>query len=216
MIKWFVIVFLAFLVAPQIYAQEATRFQKEVDDIQKNDAVYKNNKVILFTGSSTIRMWKTLNTDFKNKPVVNHGFGGSEMSDLLYYADELILRYQPMQIFIYEGDNDINADKTVKQIIATADSLVRKIRLVMADVPIYFISAKPSKARWHLKNNYLGFNRELKSFVSKQSNVYYVDLWKPMLAENGIVMQDIFTEDGLHMNDKGYTIWKNVISQYLK
>jgi lysophospholipase L1-like esterase len=197
-------------------AQDPTRFQKEIDAIKINDTAYKNKSVILFTGSSTIRMWKSLHIDFENKPVVNHGFGGSEMSDLLYYADDLILSYQPSQIFIYEGDNDISAGKTTQQIIAAADSLLKKIRMKMPQVPVYFISAKPSKARWHLQKKYIDFNSSLKSFVSKKKNVYFLDLWKPMIDGNGVVFQDIFIEDGLHMNAKGYAIWKKEIGKYLK
>jgi lysophospholipase L1-like esterase len=197
-------------------AQDPTRFQKEIDAIKINDTAYKNKTVILFTGSSTIRMWKSLKMDFEDKPVVNHGFGGSEMSDLSYYANDLILSYQPSQIFIYEGDNDISAGKSTQQIIATADSLLEKIRQKMPQVPVYFISAKPSKARWHLQKEYMDFNSSLKSFVSKKKNVYFVDLWKPMIGANGIVLQDIFIEDGLHMNAKGYAIWKKEIGKHLK
>jgi lysophospholipase L1-like esterase len=216
MIKKFVPVCLVMLIGLTATAQDPTRFQKEIDAIKINDTTYKNKTVILFTGSSTIRMWKSLNIDFENKPVVNHGFGGSEMSDLLYYADDLILSYQPSQIFIYEGDNDISSGKTTQQIIASADSLLKKIRLKMPQVPVYFISAKPSKARWQLHKKYIDFNSGLKSFVSKKKNVYFVDLWKPMIDSNGIVFQDIFIEDGLHMNAKGYGIWKKEIGKYLK
>lgn len=216
MIKKFVPFCLVMLIGLAATAQDPTRFQKEIDAIKINDTTYKNKTVILFTGSSTIRMWKSLNADFENKPVVNHGFGGSEMSDLLYYADDLILSYQPSQIFIYEGDNDINSGKSTQQIIASADSLLKKIRLKMPQVPVYFISAKPSKARWQLHKKYIDFNSSLKSFVSKKKNVYFVDLWKPMIDSNGIVFQDIFIEDGLHMNAKGYAIWKKEIGKYLK
>jgi lysophospholipase L1-like esterase len=216
MIKKFVLVCLVMLIGLAGAAQDPTRFQKEIDAIKINDTPYKNKTVVLFTGSSTIRMWKNLSMDFENKPVVNHGFGGSEMSDLLYYADDLILSYQPSQIFIYEGDNDINSGKSTQQIIAATDSLLKKIREKMPQVPVYFISAKPSKARWHLQQKYIDFNSRLKSFTSAKKNVYFVDLWKPMIDRNGVVFQDIFIEDGLHMNAKGYAIWKKEIGKYLK
>lgn len=197
-------------------AQESHRFRKEVVEVTAGDSTYKSTSFILFTGSSTIRMWKSLPEDFAGKPVVNHGFGGSEMSDLLYFSTELILKYKPRQIFIYEGDNDINSSKTTAQILSSADSLIKAIRKFLPATPIYFISAKPSKARWHLKDKYLEYNTALKNFASKQKEVYFIDLWKPMMDKSGVVQQDIFIEDGLHMNDKGYAIWKKVIGPYLK
>jgi len=138
------------------------------------------------------------------------------MTDLLYFDDELILKYKPKQIFIYEGDNDIASSKSTDQIIKTADSLVSSIRKALPDVPLYFISAKPSKSRWQLKEKYLEYNTALKKFTASKKNLHYVDLWTPMLGTDGIVLQDIFIEDGLHMNAKGYAIWKKTIGPYLK
>ncbi len=200
----------------QLHSQESRRFQNEVAGITQADSAYKTKDIILFTGSSTIRMWKSLATDFPGYPVINHGFGGSQMTDLLFFSRELILNYKPRKIFIYEGDNDLASSKSTDQILKTADSLVKSIRKSFPNTALYFISAKPSKSRWHLKEKYLEFNAALKTFASERRNTFYIDLWTPMLAGDGVVMQDIFLEDGLHMNPKGYAIWKKVIEPYLK
>lgn len=181
------------------------------------DSLFSKKKLILFTGSSSIRMWKDLKTDFANHNVVNRGFGGSDMADLLYYAKPLIINYKPVKVFIYEGDNDVNAGKTPGQVLAEAEKLLTLLRAELPGrVKIIFISAKPSVARWHLKDKYESFNRQLKQWTSTKKNVLYADVWTPMLGENGDVRKDLFIGDNLHMNRAGYDIWKNVIGQYIK
>jgi len=211
---------LILLVATSSYAQEAkdpTRFKDEIASLTANDKSVNKKHLILFTGSSSIRLWKNLQSSFPGKNILNRGFGGSEMSDLLYYFDQLILPYQPEQIFIYEGDNDTNGGKTSEQILKDASLLLNKIRSrVSSKVEVLFISAKPSLARAQLKDQYLKFNADLKAWTEKQQNVKFVDVWTPMMDKKGEVMRDLFIEDQLHMNEKGYLIWKKVIGRYVR
>jgi lysophospholipase L1-like esterase len=200
-----------------LVAQDPLRFEKEVSNLVAGDSLVNKKKLIVFTGSSSIRMWNDLKTDFPNHNVLNRGFGGSEMSDLVYFAKPLILNYKPSAVFIYEGDNDISVGRSVEVILSNADKLVTQIRQqLLANVKIIFISAKPSVARWQLKAKYEDFNRQLKQWTATKKNVLYVDVWTPMLDEKGEVRNDLFLADNLHMNRKGYDIWKKVIAPYLK
>jgi lysophospholipase L1-like esterase len=199
-----------------VLAQDSLRFEKEVRALTKGDSAVKRKRLILFTGSSSIRMWTDLATDFPKHNVLNHGFGGSEMSDLLYYAEPLILNYTPGKIFIYEGDNDIATGKSADEILNTAEALLARIRQQLPKkVKVYFISPKPSVARKHLKQNYEAYNQKLKAWCSGQKRVIFIDVWTPMLNEHGEVRTDLFLEDNLHMNRTGYDIWKEVIGKYL-
>ena len=198
-------------------AANPTRFKEEITSLTANDKEVNKEDLILFTGSSSIRLWKDLQASFPGKNILNRGFGGSEMSDLVYYFDQLILPYQPEQIFIYEGDNDTNGGKTSEQILKDASLLLNKIRSrVSSKVEVLFISAKPSLARAQLKDQYLKFNADLKAWTEKQQNVKFVDVWTPMMDKKGEVMRDLFIEDQLHMNEKGYLIWKKVIGRYVR
>jgi len=200
--------------AVTLFAQHPLRFQKEVDELIAGDSIINKKELIVFTGSSSIRLWSDLKTDFPNHNVLNRGFGGSEMSDLLYFAHPLILNYQPARVFIYEGDNDIHAGRSAEEILAHADTLLTLLRQQLpANVRVCFISAKPSVARWQLKATYEDFNRKLKEWTATKKNVLYVDVWTPMLDEKGEVQKDLFMADNLHMNRKGYDIWKKVISR---
>ena len=199
-----------------ILAQNPERFRKEVETLTSGDQAVAKKKVILFTGSSTVRMWKDLNSRFPDLNIVNRGFGGSQTSDLLYFFDDLILPYAPKKIFIYEGDNDINAGKTPEQILGSTDSIVTIIRQkVSKNVAIYFITPKPSIARWSLKSIYEDYNKKLISWAQTRPHVKVIDVWHPMLDEKGVVLQDLFLEDNLHMNKKGYDIWARTIAPYL-
>jgi lysophospholipase L1-like esterase len=215
-LKYVVVILLLFFVG-SLKAQEISKFQAEVDKLIAGDSTINKKKIILFTGSSSIRVWNDLKTDFPKYNVVNRGFGGSQMSDMVTHAEELILRYHPKQIFIYEGDNDIGAGKSPEEILAQADKLLLLIRKKLPKkTQVLFISPKPSLARWQLKDKYLDYNRKLEQWTKQQKNVTFIDVWTPMLDADGNVMKDLFIEDGLHMNRKGYEIWAEVIGGYIR
>ncbi|WP_435313981.1 GDSL-type esterase/lipase family protein [Cellulophaga fucicola] len=198
------------------YSQTTHRFYNEVKEIQKK---YKNQqnsgkKPIVFTGSSSIKYWRTVADDFPGKNIINTGFGGSTTEDLLLFTDELILAYNPKQVFIYEGDNDIAGKRNCSLIISQLTSIIDKIKKANTSTQIVLISVKPSIARWDLKRNYKKLNRKYKRIAKRDPAINYVDVWKPMLNGKNI-KPDIFTEDNLHMNAKGYQIWQNVITNYI-
>lgn len=191
------------------------RFRQEVTEILARP-LPSTEGAVLFTGSSSIRMWRDIGNYFPGYEIVNRGFGGSQTSDLLYYTEPLILSLKPSKIFIYEGDNDLAAGRTSKEILTTSDSLLQRIRQHFStSLPIYFISPKPSVARWNLKEAYLEHSRNLKQWISTKENVFYVDGWSSLVDKNGNVMTDIFLQDNLHLNKKGYDLWSTGIKKYL-
>jgi lysophospholipase L1-like esterase len=205
-----------FVVAGELSAQNPKQFEHEVNAVVAHDSALNKQNLIVFAGSSSIRLWKNLKGYFPGKNITNHGFGGSHTADLLYYCDRLIIAYHPVQVFIYEGDNDIAAGRSVDQIIQTAEKLIDKIHEKLPQTEIVYISAKPSLARWSLKDTYLSFNRELQILVKRKKNTRFLDVWTPMLGRDGKVLPDIFIEDGLHLNKKGYDIWGKVLAPYVR
>tara|TARA_R110002167_G_scaffold51470_14_gene148941 strand:+ start:4489 stop:5133 length:645 start_codon:yes stop_codon:yes gene_type:complete len=206
-----------FLVLAKGYGQDAVRFKDEITSINKKyDTLWDATKeTILFTGSSSIRIWRDLELRFPGHQIVNSGFGGSQASDLLLHVDDLILRFSPKKVFIYEGDNDISAHKKPKDIIATTSEIIAKIWAKDPSVGIVLIAVKPSIARWQLKRKYKHLNRLFNRFSKKNAQIEFADVWKPMLTGRK-VQQDIFIEDGLHMNAKGYEIWYQVLKPYME
>ncbi|MEJ1238197.1 GDSL-type esterase/lipase family protein [Chryseolinea sp. T2] len=214
----------SFLQIANTYGQASTnvqqvkgpeRFRNEVTEISGKPAA-DTSRIVLFTGSSSIRLWHDIKAYFPSYNIINRGFGGSQTSDLLYFADQLIFTLRPSKIFIYEGDNDLAGGKSSAQIMATTDSLLHRIRKqYSASVPVYFISPKPSVARWKLKDAYLDHSRNLRKWVGTKKNVYYVDGWSSLVDNNGEVLKDIFKEDNLHLNKKGYDLWATGIKKFL-
>ena len=210
----FAFLLLLFVTAP---AHSQASFDDEVRKLVQQDTALSFEPLVLFTGSSSIRLWHNMADYFPQYTILNRGFGGSQMTDLLHHFDQLILPYNSQMIVIYEGDNDITAGKTSAHILATADSLLESIRTRASQIiPVAFITPKPSIARWHLKEKYEEYNRALKKWAHHHPNVYVIDVWRPMLLSNRQVRHDIFVDDGLHMNQKGYAIWAKAIRPYLK
>jgi len=208
-------VFLPFITAVLFSnGQDPERFKSEINAIsQKKFSSTKQDKVVVFTGSSSIRMWKDVESYFPEVVAINTGFGGSHMSDLLYYLEETVLKFNPDLVFIYEGDNDIASEKKPEEIIDTAKELVAKLKEKNPDIKIVFISPKPSLARWHLKNEYMRLNSLLEKYC-EDSGFGFANMWDSMLGEDGTPLNNIFIKDGLHMNKKGYNLWYKVLKEY--
>lgn len=197
-------------------AQNEVPFKGEVETLQKKyDTVFNaSQETIVFTGSSSIRMWLDVQERFPEHQVVNTGFGGSQASDLSFYIYDLILRFHPKKVFIYEGDNDIFAKKKPNTIIKTIQDIIEGIHRNDSTTQVVLIAAKPSIARWKLKGKYKRLNRKMAKLADDIPSVEYADVWKPML-DGSKVKQDIFIEDGLHMNAKGYQIWYDVLEPFV-
>jgi lysophospholipase L1-like esterase len=213
----YVIITVLFMMISVSNAQDPLRFEGEVETIQKKyDTVFDvSQETIVFTGSSSVRIWQDLQDRFPDHQIVNTGFGGSQASDLSYYMYDLILRFNPKKVFIYEGDNDIFAKKKPNTIRKDLQQIMGGIQRNDSTTQIVIIAAKPSIARWKLKRKYKRLNRKLERLADDDPSVEYADVWDPMLDDRK-VKQDIFIEDGLHMNDKGYDIWYNVLKPFVQ
>jgi len=186
------------------------RFDKEIRKF-KELPIPKGKSITVFTGSSSIRLWKDLENDCKEDKIINTGFGGSMMEDLLLFLEETILRFKPDKVYIYEGDNDIAAKKSPNEILETTEQVVSKLLSSNPNISIYFIGAKPSTSRWQYKEKYLAFNSLLKAYCDDHDQLFYVDVWNKMLNTAGRPNPAIFISDSLHMNRKGYELWKDII-----
>jgi lysophospholipase L1-like esterase len=198
-------------------AQDPAKFRAEVDSLRIKYQQVNTRNAIVFTGSSSIRLWSDLTKRFPDSNIINTGFGGSQMSDLYYYTDDLILKFKPTKIFIYEADNDLGNGKTSNEILQDAAKVLKLIRCELSKkVKVFFITPKPSIKRWALKSAYEDYIGKLKIWAAGQKNVGIIDVWTPMLDANGELKKNLFLEDNLHLNETGYDLWTSVIGPYLK
>lgn len=200
-----------------ILAQEP-RFRKDIDVFLRQDSVTGQAKgQLLFVGSSSFTFWKDIKDYFPDYPILNRGFGGSALPDLIRYANEIIIPYQPKQIIIYCGENDMadSATVTPKMVRNRFRSLMKIIRSALGKLPVAFISIKPSPSRWKLEEKFVKANKLIKRYLKRDEWAVYVNVHDAMLLADGSVNPELFSKDNLHMNEKGYAIWQKIITPVL-
>jgi len=215
--RFYLFLFLLFSGIFMAGAQDPARYKDQVEQLSAKEYQFiKDKKLVVFAGSSSIRMWKDVQDYFPGFNVINNGFGGSQFSDLIFYTDQLIIKQEPDILFIYEGDNDIAANKRPLDIAKEAKLLVKNIQEKLPDTEIVLISAKPCIARWKLRKEYEHLNKRLFRISKRSDMVEFANVWTAMIDKKGNLHQDIFLEDGVHMNKKGYDIWAKEIGRFLK
>lgn len=168
----------------------------------------------LFVGSSSIRMWD-LKASFPEWSTINHGFGGSQLSDSIQYADRIVIPFAPKVVFLYAGDNDVAKGKSAEVVIADFKTFVAKIHQALPETKIVFLPIKPSLSRWELWPEMNQANQAIRKIAEGDKKLGYIDTATPMLGKDGKPMPDLFKQDGLHLNDKGYAVWNKVVIEWV-
>lgn len=171
---------------------------------------------IMLYGSSTFRFWKTAETDcaFKDLKVVNRGFGGSQTVDAIRYFERVVVPHRPKYLFFYEGDNDLNAGKSVDSVYQDIAFFVKNLRKTLPNTRFVFFSVKPSPSRIALLNKQKDLNKRVYQLAKQTKNMYYLDLVTPMLDATGQPTSSIFIQDNLHMNADGYALWAKKVQWF--
>jgi len=213
----FLFVFVFLWSFSQVYAQAIPRYGDDVKTISQFDKIYTPPKEpILFVGSSSIRVWSDLERTFADYVVLNRGLGGTVINEITYYIKDLILPYHPRQIVLYVGENDLpDETSTSDSILNRTKRLLTQIRVNLPNVPIVYISMKPSPSREKFMDKMILANRLIHDYISTQKNMHFVDVCHLMLTPNGKPRPELFLEDRLHMNNMGYAIWTKEIKPYL-
>ncbi len=193
-----------------------SRWEKAIEALEKKDQDAPPPKNgILFAGSSSIVKWN-LAKSFPDLPVINRGFGGSQIADSVHFAPRIILKHAPRIVVFYAGDNDINAGKTPERVAADFQELVQVIHKELPKTRILFLSIKPSLARAKLIDKQREANALIETLCKKDERLQYVDVVKPMLGDDGKPREELFVKDGLHLSDKGYELWTSILKPLLK
>jgi lysophospholipase L1-like esterase len=210
------LIILSSAVSAQSY-QRAKLWDAEINSLTEIDQKQTAPKdAVLFVGSSSIRVWRSLRKDLPDINFINRGFGGSYLADVNYYFERIITPYKPKQIVLYAGENDINDGKTPENVLADFKTFVSLVRKNFPKTKIYYISLKPSPSRWHLVNKFRETNNLIKTEITKDKNIIYVDVFNAMLNDKGEPQPELYVEDKLHLNEKGYAIWGNILKKGLR
>lgn len=201
---------------PQVPEQVSSAdWEADMQRFAATDAIAPPRKhAVLFIGSSSIRFWETLATDFPGVPVINRGFGGSQVRDSTWYADRIVVPYAPRMIVFYAGENDLESGRSPQQVRDDLQAFVARVRRDLPGVRIAYISSKPSPLRAHM----MEAERQANALIegdAKRLDILFIDVFTPMLDAHGQPRGELFREDRLHMNRTGYELWKQVVAPYL-
>ena len=191
-------------------------FEKEILAFEQSDAADPPPKdAVLFVGSSSIRLWKTLKEDFPSLQVINRGFGGSQVEHSVRYADRIVLPYRPKLIVFYAGDNDLAAGKSPNRVAEDFTAFTAKVRGALPDTKTLYVSIRPSVARRHLQGRQWLANRLVREFCDADPAAEYVDVVPTLTDADGRPRADYLVADRLHLNDDGYRAWTAAIRPHV-
>ncbi|GAA5090298.1 SGNH/GDSL hydrolase family protein [Chryseobacterium ginsengisoli] len=194
-------------------------FWQDIQNFKKLDQENAPPKdAILLVGSSSFTKWTDVANYFPEKTIINRGFGGSRLTDLNYYANDLLNPYQPKQIIIYCGENDFadNAQLKAEVVVDRFKTFYKKIRAKFPKIEVDYISIKYSPSREKLWPQMKEANKQIAAFMKKEKKSEFIDITKVMQDSNGNVRKDLFVEDMLHMTPEGYQLWTSVMNPYMK
>jgi lysophospholipase L1-like esterase len=203
--------------SPQVVEASQKRWETEIAALEARDLENPPPKDgFLFVGSSSIKRWTNLAEAFPGRPVINHGFGGSQITDSVVYAQRIVIPQRPRLVVMYAGGNDINAGKSADQVFLDYLAFTRTVHAALPQTRIAFISIAPNPKRWSQIETVKQANALVESHVRTDPRLEFINVFPHMLGPDGKPKPDIFVADQLHMNAKGYAIWREVVGAYLK
>ncbi len=186
-----------------------TWYEEDIKKLEQKFTKLNYIPEMAFYGSSTITLWDNLCSDFAKYKPVNLGFGGSTLEACVYYFRRVMKPYNPKYLVIYAGDNDLGDGKQPKLVLDFFETLCRLVSERFDNITSFYISIKPSPARWNINRQIKDTNEMIRQFIEKkQPHMQFINMYPFMLNENGKPDAGLFVEDGLHLNSKGYDLWK--------
>ena len=191
-------------------------YEEEVSALALKKEKLTASPKTLFYGSSSIRLWESLEQDFIDYKPVNLGFGGSTLAACVWFFDRIIAPYSPESIVFYAGDNDLGDGRTPEEVFIFFQQLCIRVKEKFGSIPCYFISLKPSLKRWNINSNFVYANTLISAEIkAKDTNWTFIDIYEKMLGTDKTPDPKYFEADGLHLSKEGYALWKDTILKAL-
>lgn len=188
----------------------------EIDALTRGDAVNPPAPDgVVFVGSSSIRLWSTLREDFPGIPVINRGFGGSQLPDSVHYLDRIVIPYRPRTVVLYSGENDLAAGKTPADVLASFEAFRRGLHAALPQTRLIFLSIKESPSRERFRAAMREANRLVAAVCATDPRLLFVDVNTPLHDAAGNPRPELFIGDQLHLAPAGYAIWRQALAPKL-
>lgn len=187
-------------------------YEDEIVDLENKGLRIGDEAKTLFYGSSSIRLWESLDRDFADFKPANLGFGGSTLAACVWFFDRVMASYQPERLIFYAGDNDLGDGRHPEEVFIFFQQLVIKTNRRFGNLPCHYISLKPSPSRWHMLDKYKYANHLIENEITlNQPDWQYIDVFEHMINSSGQPIEDYFMSDGLHLSERGYHLWATII-----
>lgn len=196
--------------SPEFFAADVAKFATNDRDHPPPE------RPIVFVGSSSIRLWDTLQRDMAPLPVLNRGFGGAQLSSVLHFVDRVVIQYRPCAVVLYAGDNDIADLKSPEDVVREFRAFVSRVQSALPDVRIYYVSMKPSRRLWTNWPKYRQANAQISEICAHDPRLGYIDVATALLASGQPPPRDLYSFDEEHLSAKGYAIWTGIIRARLQ
>jgi lysophospholipase L1-like esterase len=190
-------------------------YEDEIKSLERKRDAVSNQSGLVFYGSSSFRLWENLEKEFESFSAVNMGFGGSTLAACSWFFERIMTGMKPTGFIIYAGDNDLGDGRHPEEVFIFYQRLILQIRNLFGNIPIAFVSVKPSLSRWNIIKSIRYTNRIIKADITKRNDeIFFIDVFNEMVDDRGFPLRDIFEPEGLHLNENGYNIWKEVIGTH--
>jgi len=195
------------------------RFGNEINKFDTlNKIEHHTDSALLFLGSSYMKDWKNIRKDLNYPDIIHRGFGGSNLTEVIYYLKRIVYPHHPKAIFMYVGNDIVNSekDKSPDQVLEMFKYTVEIIRQKYPTTPITWLQISPSEKRWGAWDKVQAANKLIEDYCNSSINVYSINFSKSFLGENGLPIKNLYRDDKLHYNDAGYVVWGNTIKEAVK
>ena len=208
---------LAFLAAGAVAGAAPAKWAASIDAFTRADAANPPpREAVLFVGSSSIVRWKSLARDFPDVPVINRGFGGSELADSVHDLDRLVLKHEPRVVVLYAGENDLQAGATAEEVHARFQAFRQGLHAALPRTKLVFIAIKPSPSRAKIRDRIDRANALIAASCREDPRLAFADVVPPMLDAAGQPRPELFVADRPHLSEAGYAVWQPIVAPLLR
>jgi lysophospholipase L1-like esterase len=210
------------------YENTAAKWEKDISKLESQDQSEKyTENALLFIGSSSIRAWYSMEEDMMPYETIRRGYGGAHYSDIIHFSKRLVKNHNPKAILIFvandiKGNNKSDlysknlSDRTPQEVKRLFRLLIKQIRTIHREIPIFAIETTPTRSRWKAWSKISLANDLIKEYCESKDNLYYISTRNHYIGDNGLPTEEFFISDKLHLNRKGYALWGEIIKKNLK
>lgn len=201
-----------------IYSDDVLSWEQDIRVFDSlNEIEPSGVNTLLVTGSSSVRLWDSIQTDLFPYHVMQRGYGGAKLTDFNYY-EERIIQPGPFKAIVIFVANDITGgenDRTPKEFFQLFKLIVEKIRERNGDTPVFWIETTPTPSRWDAIGKVREANRLIRTYCTKEDGLYFIPTSDLFLDRTSYPDSALFRDDMLHLNLDGYHLWAGRIKSTL-